>query len=206
PPHAAPLVAGQHEEHGQVPQPTTDQGRDHAMDPALLDGAEVAVRVAGQPRPGIARHRSVGRPRHRPASARREIVARGDVHPPDLLEIVRADLADVWLAHGVTSSQRVGADDLPAVALAELLALIVVHRAGTIQELLDVAAGGGRSVEEDDSAGLLAGVLPRVGNVAREKRAGAGAADPHLVADLNGELAGEDPGDLVAVAMEMEET
>src|SRR5688500_15769561 len=90
-------------------------------------------------------------------------------------------------------SQRVWADDLPVVALAELLALIGSHRAGTIQELLDVAAGGGRSVEEHDSAGLLAGVLPRVRNVAREKRAGAGAADPYLVADLKGDLASEDP-------------
>src|SRR5262249_50733905 len=64
------------------------------------DGAEVAVRIAGQPRSGIARHRSVGWPRSRPTSAHHEVVARGDVHPPDLLEVVRPDLADVRLAHG----------------------------------------------------------------------------------------------------------
>jgi hypothetical protein len=69
------------------------------MDPPLLDGAEVAVRVAGQPHLGVARHRGVGRPRRRPASADQEVVARGDVHPPDLLEVVRSDLADMRLAH-----------------------------------------------------------------------------------------------------------
>src|SRR5262245_520747 len=104
-----------------------------------------------------------------------------------------------------SSSQRVWADDFPAVALAECPALIIVHRAGTIQELLDVAAGGGRSVQEQDSAGFAAGVLPGVRDVAREERTGAGTADAHLVADLKGDLAGENPGDLVALTVEMEQ-
>src|SRR5262245_66528559 len=73
------------------------------------------------------------------------------------------------------SSQRVRADDFPAVALAKCPALIIVHRAGTIQELLDVAAGGGRGVQEQDSAGFAAGVLPGVRDAAGEERAGAGA-------------------------------
>src|SRR5260370_10904448 len=103
-------------------------------------------------------------------------------------------------------SKRVWADDFPAVTLAELLALRVIHRTGTIQEFLDVAAGGGRRVEKHDSAGLAAGVLPRVRNVAREERAGAGAADGNLIADPKGDLAGEDPGDLVTVTMLMEQT
>ena len=38
-------------------------------------------------------------------------------------------------------------------------------------------------------------------DVAREKRAGAGPADGNLVADLKGDLAGEHPGNLVAVAV-----
>src|SRR5213593_3906996 len=100
PPHTSPLVAGAHEEHGQVPHPAADQGRDHATDPPLLDGAEVAVRIAGQPRPGIARYRGIARPRRRPTSAHHEVVARGDVHPPHLLELIWPDVADVRLAHG----------------------------------------------------------------------------------------------------------
>src|SRR4030095_5214058 len=67
----------------------------------VLYRAQVPVGVAGQPRAGVARHRGVGRPPRRAASARRKIVARGDVHPPDLLPVVRPDLAGVWLvAHG----------------------------------------------------------------------------------------------------------
>src|SRR3989454_4490403 len=103
-------------------------------------------------------------------------------------------------------SKRVGTDDFPAVALAEFVAFIVIDRAGAIQEFLDVTAGGGRGVEKQDSAGFAAGVLPSVPNVAREESAGAGAADGNLVADLKGDLAGEHPGDLVAVTVEMEET
>src|SRR6185503_2837224 len=74
-------------------------GRDHATDLSLFDGAEVTVRVADQSHPGIARRRFVGPPR-RPASAHREVAARGDVHAPDLLELVRPDLADVQFTHG----------------------------------------------------------------------------------------------------------
>src|SRR5215475_7994495 len=42
-------------------------------------------------------------------------------------------------------------------------------------------------------------------DVAREERAGARAADGDLVADLERDLAGEHPGDLVTVAVEMEQ-
>src|SRR5436309_14069097 len=73
-------------------------------------------------------------------------------------------------------SKRVWTDDFPAVALAEFVAFIVVERAGAVQELLDVAAGGGRGVQKQDAAGVAAGVLPSVGHVAREARAGAGRA------------------------------
>src|SRR5690348_4951764 len=103
-------------------------------------------------------------------------------------------------------SKWVWPDDFPSIALAQLLALIVIHRAGPIPELLDVATGGGRRVEKHDSAGLAAGVLPRVRDVAWEERARARAADRHLVADLEGDLAGKHPGDLVAVTVEMKKT
>jgi FKBP-type peptidyl-prolyl cis-trans isomerase 2 len=42
-------------------------------------------------------------------------------------------------------------------------------------------------------------------HVAREERAGAGPAHGNLVADLEDDLAGQYPGDLVAVAVQMEE-
>src|SRR5688572_11236512 len=100
-----------------------------------------------------------------------------------------------------TPSKRIWTDDFPAVALAEFVAFIVVDRAGAVQELLDVAAGGGRGVEKQDAAAFAAGVLPSMRDVAREERAGAGPADGNIVADLKGDLAGEHPGDLVAVAV-----
>src|SRR6267142_6697325 len=103
-----------------------------------------------------------------------------------------------------TPSKRVWTDDFPVVAIAELIAFVVVDRA-VVQELLDVAAGCGRGVHEQDAAGFAAGALPGMWDVAREERAGAGPADGDLVADLEGDLAGEHPGDLVAVAVQMEQ-
>src|SRR5262245_48574439 len=92
------------------------------------------------------------------------------------------------------------------VALPELVTFVVVHRVGGAPgELLDVAAGGGRSVEEQNAAGLAAGALPGMRHVAREERAGAGAADGDLVADLERDLAGEHPGHLVTIAVQVEE-
>src|SRR5262245_42899315 len=75
-----------------------------------------------------------------------------------------------------------------------------------MQELLDVAAGRGRGVEKHDATGFAAAVLPGMRDVARHERAGAGPADGDFVADHEGDLAGEHPRDLVAVAMEMEQT
>src|SRR5262245_25330372 len=103
-------------------------------------------------------------------------------------------------------SQWVWTDDFPAIALAERLAFRVVHRPGPMQELLDIAARASRGVEEHDAAGLAAAVLPSVRDVARKEGAGAETTDADLVADLEGDLAGEHPRDLVAVAMEMKET
>src|SRR6267378_3180576 len=66
-------------------------------------------------------------------------------------------------------------------------------------------ARDGRGVEKQDAAGVATRALPGVRDVAREERAGAGPADGNLVADLEGNLAGEHPGDLVAFAVEMKE-
>src|SRR5216683_882846 len=100
--------------------------------------------------------------------------------------------------------QRVWTDDFPAVALEEFVAFVVVCRAA-LRERLDIAAGGGRGVEKQDAAGVAASVLPGMRDVARHERAGAGPADGDFVADLKGELADEHPGDLVAIAVQMEE-
>src|SRR5262249_56620156 len=64
-PQASALVVRKHEEHGEVPQPAPDEGRDHATDPPVFDGTEVAVGVARQCRSGIARYRRIIRPGHR---------------------------------------------------------------------------------------------------------------------------------------------
>src|SRR5262245_41528937 len=107
---------------------------------------------------------------------------------------------------GRVPSKRVFAEDFPVIALAESVAFVVVHRAGgLLQELLHVATSGGRGVQKQDAAGFAARALPGVRDVAREERAGAWATDGHLVADLEGDLAGEHPVDLVAVTVQMEE-
>src|SRR5271167_1108498 len=101
-------------------------------------------------------------------------------------------------------SKRVWADDFPAVALEEFVVFLGVDRAA-LRKILKQAAGSGRGVEKQRPGGFAAGVLPGMRDVARHERAGAGPADGDLVADLKGDLAGEHPGDLVAVVVEMEE-
>src|ERR1700736_4207372 len=101
-------------------------------------------------------------------------------------------------------SKRVWADDLPAVAFEEFVAFVVVGRTA-LRERLDEAPGGGRGVEKQDAAGFAAGVLPGMRDVARHECAGAGPADRDRVSDHKSEFAGEHPGDLVAVAVQMQE-
>ena len=95
-------------------------------------------------------------------------------------------------------SKRVWADDFPAVALEEFVVFVGAARAA-LRKILKQAAGSGRGVEKQRPGGFAAGVLPGMRDVARHERAGAGPADGDLVADLKGDLAGEHPGDLVAV-------
>src|SRR5262249_34909533 len=91
---ATPLIAGEYEEHGQIPHASAHEGGDHATDPSFLDGAEVAVRVAGQRDARITRHRLVGRAR-RSTAAPRALAARPGVHAPDFVDRGSAVLADV---------------------------------------------------------------------------------------------------------------
>src|SRR6266566_1782150 len=152
---------------------------------------------------GSHRTRAIPRARESPCGTSRNPCSRARTRRSSAPD--RSSMSRAWLpwwsppavrcgASKADPSKRVWTDDFPAVALAEFVAFIVV------------TAGGGRGVEKQDSAGFAAGVLPSVPNVAREECAGAGAADGNLVADLKGDLAGEHPGDLVAVTVEMEET
>ena len=74
-----------------------------------------------------------------------------------------------------------------------------------LRERFNKTAGGGRRVEKQHAGGFAAAVLPRMWEIARHERAGAGPAYGHLIADLQGHLAREHPGDLVVVAVQMEE-
>src|SRR5437667_11673566 len=141
--------------------------------------------------------------------ARLRVVRAEDIHTvaASLIAMLRRETAGIRHRLGPaprTPYDRVWTDDFRVVALAELVALVVVNRA-VAQELLDVAASCGRGVHEQDAAGFAAGALPGMRDAGREERAGAGPADGDLVADLEGELAGEHPGDLVAVAVQMEQ-
>jgi hypothetical protein len=59
----------------------------------------------------------------------------------------------------------------------------------------------GRSIEKQHAPGFGTGALPGVRYAAWHKGAGAGAADRDLIADLEGDLAAQDIGHLVAVVM-----
>src|SRR5581483_11281490 len=93
----------------------------------------------------------------------------------------------------------------PAVAVAEKLPFGVGLRP-MLEQFLDVAAGSRRRVKKDDAAGAAADVFPGVRDAPRHERAGAGAARCHRIADLERELAGDNPGDLVAVMVQVVET
>ena len=83
----------------------------------------------------------------------------------------------------VNDSQRVRADDFPVIAVAELLALRVGHRARTMQHLLDVAAGSSRRVEKHNASGVAATVPPRMRDAARKERVATGSAHADIVTD-----------------------
>src|SRR5262249_3594515 len=99
-------------------------------------------------------------------------------------------------------SKRVWAYDFPPVALIEFGAFVVVDRAA-LRERLNEAACIGRGVEKQHAAGVATGILPGMWDIARHECAGARPADGNVVADLESEFAGEHPGDLVAVTMQM---
>src|SRR5437899_117303 len=106
---------------------------------------------------------------------------------------------------GGTGSKRRRADYLPAVPAAHLVGLGVVDRAlRALQSFLEEPTCLGRGVEEENTAGLGARVLPSMRHASRHEGTGAGSADRDLVADLESDLAAQHPGDLVAVAVQME--
>jgi hypothetical protein len=91
------------------------------------------------------------------------------------------------------------------VATADLVGLGAVDRAlWAPQPLLEEPTRLGRGVKEEDAAGLYARVLPRMRHAARYEGAGPRPTDRDLVADLEGDLAAQHPGDFVAVAVQVE--
>src|SRR5437762_216875 len=103
--------------------------------------------------------------------------------------------------------KRGGAEQLPAVALQHVGELDLAHRCEIALSpvlLLDEAARLSRRVDKQDAAGVGAGALPGMRDIARHEGAGAGAADRDRVADQKRDLALQDVGDLVAVVMQME--
>src|SRR5437660_9500996 len=83
-------------------------------------------------------------------------------------------------------SERRRPEELPAVALAQLRCLALGHRrkaAARLLLLFDQPARPGRSIEKQHAAGFRAGALPGMWHAARHDGAGAGTADPDLVAD-----------------------
>src|SRR5579872_555963 len=104
-------------------------------------------------------------------------------------------------------SERVGTENLPIELLAQPDAIGVAQRGAVLTpDLLDVAACGGRSVEEHYPADCRSAVLPGMRQVTREKHTGAGPAAADLAADPEGEFSFQHPRDLVAVGMSMEQT
>src|SRR5437764_14180868 len=104
-------------------------------------------------------------------------------------------------------SQRRRAEELPAVALQNVGPFLLGHHREAAlgpMLLLDEPARLGRGVEEQHPPGFRAGVLPGMRHAARHEGAGPGAADRNLVADLEGDLALQDVGHLVAVVVQME--
>src|SRR5881397_3921423 len=148
---------------------------------------------------GSHRTRAIPRARESPCGTSRNPCSRARTRRSSAPD--RSSMSRAWLpwwsppavrrgASKADPSKRVWTDDFPAVALAEFVAFIVVDRAGAVQELLDVAARGGRGVEKQHAAGFAAGVLPSMRDVTREERAGSGPADGNIVADPKADLAG----------------
>src|SRR5207249_7859932 len=98
--------------------------------------------------------------------------------PVDCAVRRRRFASSLWL-------QRIGPDDLPAVTLALLGLLALVHRcSGALRALLllEQPARSGRGVEEHRPRRLCAAVLPGMLDAARHDGAGAGTTDGDLVA------------------------
>ena len=101
-------------------------------------------------------------------------------------------------------SERRRAEQLPTVALEDLRQFVRIHRsepAACALLLFDQPACLGRSIEKQHAPGFRPGALPGMRHAAWHKGAGAGAADRDLVADQERDLAAEDVGRLIAVAM-----
>src|SRR3954452_9514626 len=99
-----------------------------------------------------------------------------------------------------------GSHNLPAVPFRDPDKFAVIERRrniGMARQLFKEAASSPRHVKKQHTAGLGAGTLPRVRDIAGHEGAGSGAANRDLVADLECDLAAQDVGHLIAVVMEV---
>jgi hypothetical protein len=101
-----------------------------------------------------------------------------------------------------SSSKRIWSDNFPAVALKKICSFVVIHRVPP-RKFFNETSSGCRGVKKQHAAGFVACILPGMGDVTRHERTGSRATDGYLVADLEGEFAGKNPGDLIAVVVQM---
>src|SRR6478736_2588541 len=101
-------------------------------------------------------------------------------------------------------SKRRRTDDLPAVPAPHFVGFGSIRRPGRPAELfLEKPTSHGRGVEKQHAAGFCARVFPRMRYAARQEGTGARPADRYLVANLEGYLAAQHVGHLVAIAVKM---
>jgi hypothetical protein len=101
-----------------------------------------------------------------------------------------------------SSSKRIWSDNLPAVALKKSCSFGVIHRV-PLRKFFNETSSSCGGVEKQHAAGFVACILPGMRDVTRHERTGSRATDGYLVADLEGEFAGKNPGDLIAVVVQM---
>src|SRR6516164_4678410 len=103
-------------------------------------------------------------------------------------------------------SKRRRPDDLPAMAPVRGSDVLRIKRLiGALQplRLLEKPARSGRGIKEQHPSRLRTRVLPGVSEPALHEGTGAGTAHRNLVADLEGDLAGQHIGDLVTVVVQV---
>jgi hypothetical protein len=87
------------------------------------------------------------------------------------------------------------------VALKKFCSFVVIPRV-PLRKFFNETSSGRGGVEKQHAAGFVACILPGMRDVTRRERTGSRATDGYLVADLEGEFAGNEPSDLVTVVVQ----